>query len=58
MKAQGIRLADVFFIGPLMFYAGRRLGGAWGDILAALGILTIAYNGGTYLQERQRARLS
>lgn len=55
-KAQGIRLADVFFIGPVMSYGGyrlRKLGHPHlGDTLVLLGLLTIWYNGKNYLENR------
>lgn len=64
MKAQSIRLADVFLLGPLMIWAGgevrkcsphgksglgRRLAG---DALALSGLGTILYNGANYLAIR------
>ncbi len=47
-KGQMVRLADVFFVGPVMIYGGLKLmktERAVGNILAALGVLTIVYNG-------------
>lgn len=58
MKAQSVRLADVFFIGPLMFWAGVKLSrehAALGPVLAALGVGTVLYNGRNYLRIRTRA---
>jgi len=49
MKSQAIRLADVFVVGPFMLWAAIKLGGRPGAVLAALGFLTIAYNGDNYL---------
>jgi hypothetical protein len=49
MKAQGIRLLDVFFIGPVMIRAGLK---GRNDVLTVLGILTILYNGANYLKLR------
>jgi hypothetical protein len=53
-KAQWVRLADVFFIGPLMAYGGvtmHRSGhGFFGPLLTILGVTTVIYNGYNYLQ--------
>jgi len=52
LKSQTVRLADVFFIGPLMTYGGWRLKDAqpiWGWTLALLGVGTVIYNGRNYL---------
>ncbi len=51
-KAQWVRLADVFFVGPLMIVGGRRLRGGLGDMLGLLGVLTIVYNGMNYVRLR------
>lgn len=54
-KTQWIRLADVFFIGPLMVWGGWKLRQAypiWGYTLAALGAGTVAYNGHNYLKAK------
>ncbi len=55
MKTQFIRLADVFFIGPVMIYAGNRLrkqgDKTLGGVLALLGVATILYNGKNYLEQ-------
>ena len=51
-KAQLVRLADVFCVGPLMLWGGLRLGGAAGYTLALLGIATVVYNGRNYLEVR------
>jgi hypothetical protein len=56
MKAQWVRLADVFFVGPLMIVGGRRLRGSLGDALGLLGVLTIVYNGVNYLRLRESLR--
>lgn len=48
MKPQSVRVADVFFIGPLMIWGGLRLRGEYpiaGAVLAALGGATVVYNG-------------
>lgn len=63
MKGQGVRLLDVWVLGPMMIAGGvilaqqatdtRRLLG-WG--LMATGAGTIVYNGANYLELRARAR--
>lgn len=50
MKAQAVRLLDVFFIGPWMMRAGLK---GRDDVLLALGLLTIVYNGANYLVVRR-----
>ncbi len=61
MKGQGVRLLDVFFIGPLMFWAGAKLAREHtvaGPTLAGLGVATSLYNGRNYWvmnQVRRRA---
>lgn len=54
MKTQEIRLADVFFIGPLMIYAGsqKKISPFVDNALIALGVCTIVYNGRNYLLNR------
>lgn len=52
-KAQIVRVADVFFVGPLMIYGGRHLRKKQrlpGMTLEVLGWLTILYNGYNYLR--------
>lgn len=56
MKAQWIRLADVFAIGPLMVWGGwewRKTRPWLGFTLALLGISTVVYNGHNYLIARR-----
>lgn len=53
-KGQLIRVIDVLALGPFMVWAGGRLGGPAGDVLAIAGIGTIALNGINYLKEAQR----
>lgn len=57
MKPQLVRLADVFFIGPLMMYGGYELSKKHknlGNTLVGLGIATILYNGYNYLEKRKQ----
>jgi hypothetical protein len=56
VKAQWVRLADVFFIGPLMIWGGLKIKGVGGYTLAALGAGTIVYNGRNYLRLSSRQR--
>ena len=54
-KTQGVRLADVFFIGPLMIWGGLELAERYpvgGGVLAVLGVATIGYNARNYLRLR------
>lgn len=57
-KTQGIRLLDVYVVGPVMTYAGwwlaRRGEGGLGGLLAFMGVLTVIYNGNNYLKNTQR----
>ena len=55
VKAQGIRLLDVFLIGPLMVVGGSRssLTEPWRTLLVVSGVLTMLYNGANYLTERK-----
>lgn len=52
MKAQGVRLVDVFFLGPLMIYAATReaMPGPLNAALLLSGILTITYNAQNYIK--------
>lgn len=55
MKAQGVRLLDVFVIGPFLVWAGYRARTkAERYALYGLGYATILYNGRNYLIERKR----
>jgi hypothetical protein len=54
MKGQTIRLLDVFFIGPLMFWGGmvvteKKTHLLYGSLLMLMGAATIVYNGANYL---------
>ncbi len=49
-KSQLVRLLDVFFIGPMMIWGGRRASGPGGVVLSALGVATIVYNARNYLR--------
>lgn len=54
-KTQGIRLADVFLIGPLMMWGGAELAERHpvrGHVLALFGLATIGYNARNYLRLR------
>ena len=56
MKAQGVRLLDVFVVGPFMLWAaveGRELGPRARGFLGLLGLLTISYNGVNYLEVKR-----
>lgn len=53
MKSQGVRLVDVFLLGPLMVWyaAGTRQMPDWARAsLGVAGLLTIVYNGRNYLE--------
>jgi len=55
-KTQSIRLLDVFFVGPVMTYGGwhlRKRHPALSVTLAALGVMTVVYNGRNYLRIRE-----
>jgi hypothetical protein len=56
-KAQSVRLADVFLIGPLMIWGGWRLAQQYplrGQFLAVSGAATICYNGYNYARLRKQ----
>lgn len=54
MKAQGIRLFDVFVLGPAMIYAGTRLKNRnMATLLALSGVGTILFNGANYMRLAQ-----
>jgi len=54
MKAQPIRLVDVFLLGPFMMWAGAKMVktegqlAGWAMLLSGVG--TILYNGKNYLE--------
>jgi hypothetical protein len=54
-KSQTIRLIDVFWIGPLMVYAGsqKKFSPLVNSSLIVFGIATILYNGKNYLLNRE-----
>lgn len=58
VKAQPIRLLDVFVIGPLMIWGGYALHGSGrriaGPALLLLGFSTNVYNANNYEQVRRR----
>lgn len=53
-KAQWIRVADVFVVGPLMVAGGvalhRRGHPVWGALLSAMGVGTVLLNGYNYVR--------
>lgn len=53
MKTQGIRLVDVFLLGPAMIWIGatHKEQPFAGMLLALSGIATIVYNGENYLRK-------
>lgn len=53
MKTQLIRLADVAYIGPFMLYAATKLKGQDRQIMAALGLATIIYNGINFIKNEK-----
>jgi hypothetical protein len=53
MKTQLIRLADMAFIGPFMLYAATKLKGQDRQIMAALGLATIIYNGINFVKNEK-----
>ncbi len=60
MKGQNVRLADVFFVGPVMI-AGAMVVSRTGRsglaaVLGALGVATIAYNAKNYSERLDQAR--
>ena len=55
VKTQAVRLADVFFIGPVMIYAAGKLPErekTLGLVLGLLGVATVLYNARNYLAIR------
>lgn len=46
---QAVRIIDVFWLGPAMIRAGRKIGGVVGSYLAIAGVATIIFNGITFL---------
>ncbi len=59
LKAQGIRLFDVFVLAPLMFYGGVRLirkgEGLLGGAIALGGVTTGVYNAQNWFRARELA---
>jgi len=56
-KSQGIRVLDVFVIGPMMIYFGVKAKNepTWlRALMIGSGVATIVYNGRNYLQTRQQ----
>lgn len=60
VKAQEVRLLDVFLIGPLMVWGGTALHRQGhplaGPLLTALGAATVVYNGRNYVRVRRALR--
>lgn len=61
IKAQYVRLLDVFVIGPLMIAGGYALDDRGsklaGPALALTGVATIVYNGRNYVRVKKQLRL-
>lgn len=57
-KAQGIRLLDVFLIGPAMVYASqaKELDDFTRLVLLASGVGTVWYNGRNYMENERRLK--
>ena len=58
-KSQELRLWDMFFLGPILVYAGSRKSNlpAWlRGTLVASGVLVVAYNGSNWLENRRRMK--
>ena len=56
-KSQNIRLLDVFFIAPFLFYVGAKAKGITQMeryIVYAIAVTTLIYNGRNYLINRKR----
>jgi hypothetical protein len=56
-KAQTVRLADVFLIGPLMIWGGAKLLTTYpwrGKVLLTAGAATVVYNGYNYARLRKQ----
>lgn len=59
MKAQPIRLVDVFILGPFMMWTGFNAKAipAWAKVgLVLAGVATIVYNGTNYLELIEREK--
>lgn len=50
MKSQGVRLLDIFVLGPYMIYLSRKLSPPHNTLLLISGIATIGYNLRNYLR--------
>lgn len=56
MKTQTVRLLDVFFIGPYMIWSSGKLKGPHRELMRALGVATIVYNGVNWLRAYDAGR--
>ena len=60
MKANIIRIADVWLLGPWLVYLALRPGRRLSDIeraaLVAVGVGTVVFNGANYLKVEQELR--
>lgn len=55
VKGQGVRLIDVFLLGPAMVVVGLREGTWLGSAVAIAGVGTVLYNGVNYMTVRRRS---
>ena len=57
-KTQGVRLVDVFVLGPAMIWAGRELARCkregLGGFIGVAGVATILYNWRNYERQKER----
>lgn len=51
---QAARIVDVVLLGPVMIKAGKQIGGIAGTFLSISGVLTILFNGATFLEIERR----
>ncbi len=53
---QAVRLVDVFVLGPVMVSVGMKTPGLVGKFLTVAGVLTVVFNGLTFLDIAERRR--